>query len=116
MAVVEEADGTLLTVTARGFGKRSGVSEYRVQSRAGQGLINVKTTERNGEVVAVPFVRQGDELMVITAKGMILRIPVEDFPVRGRNTQGVQLIQLEAEDKVVAVAKLAEKHDESEPS
>jgi DNA gyrase subunit A len=111
MAVVEP-DGTLLTVTDRGFGKRSHLEDYRLQSRGGKGIINVKATQRNGLVVAVPFVRDDDEVMVITAQGMILRLPVKDFGVLGRATQGVRLIQLEEGDHVVAVAKLAEKDEE----
>jgi DNA gyrase subunit A len=111
MAVVEP-DGTLLTVTDRGFGKRSHLEDYRLQSRGGKGIINVKATQRNGLVVAVPFVRDDDEVMVITAQGMILRLPVKDFGVLGRATQGVRLIQLEEGDHVVAVAKLAEKDED----
>jgi DNA gyrase subunit A len=111
MAVVEP-DGTLLTVTDLGFGKRSHLEDYRLQSRGGKGIINVKTTGRNGMVVAAPFVRDDDEVMVITAQGMILRLPVKDFRVLGRATQGVRLIQLDEGDHVVAVAKLAEKDEE----
>jgi DNA gyrase subunit A len=114
MAVVEP-EGTLLTVTDRGFGKRSRVEEYRLQSRGGQGVINVRTTERNGRVVGVPFVQDEDELMVITAQGMILRLRVKDFPVHGRATQGVRLMELNEGDHVVAVAKLAEKDEEETP-
>jgi DNA gyrase subunit A len=113
MAVVE-AEGTLLTVTEKGYGKRSRIDDYRLQGRGGQGLINVKTTKRNGDVVAVPFVRDEDEVMAITAQGMILRILVEDFNVLGRATQGVKLIDLDEGDEVVAVAKLAEKDDDSD--
>jgi DNA gyrase subunit A len=75
-------------------------------------VINVRTTAKNGEVVAVPFVRDDDEVMAITAQGMILRIRVADFSVSGRATQGVRLIDLEEGDKVVAVAKLAERDDD----
>ncbi|HXV59371.1 MAG TPA: DNA gyrase subunit A [Vicinamibacteria bacterium] len=113
MAVVEE-DGTLFTVTDRGFGKRSRVDDYRVQTRGGKGVINVKTTSKNGRVVAVPFVRDEDEVMVITAHGMIMRLRVQDFAILGRATQGVRLIQLEEPDYVVAVAKLAEKEEADE--
>ncbi|HLE70119.1 MAG TPA: DNA gyrase subunit A [Vicinamibacteria bacterium] len=115
MAVVEP-DGTLLTVTDRGYGKRSRIEDYRLQTRGGQGVINVRTTERNGRVVAVPFVRDDDELMVITAQGMIMRLRVKDFAVHGRATQGVRLIELGEGDHVVAVAKLAEKDDEEGPT
>ena len=111
MAVVQP-DGTLFTVTDKGFGKRTRVEEYRLQSRGGQGIINVKTTKRNGSVVAVPVVGDDDELMVITAQGMILRLRVKDFNILGRATQGVRLMQLDDADQVVAVAKIAEKEDE----
>jgi DNA gyrase subunit A len=113
MAVVEP-EGTLLTVTDKGFGKRSRINDYRMQTRGGKGIINVKTTKRNGVVVAVPFVHDEDQLMVITAHGMIVRLNVEDFGVMGRVTQGLRLIQLDEGDEVVAVAKLAEKPDDEE--
>ena len=113
MAVVEP-EGTLLTVTDKGFGKRSRIDDYRMQTRGGKGIINVRTTKRNGGVVAVPFVRDEDQLMVITAHGMIVRLNVEDFGVMGRATQGLRLIQLDEGDEVVAVAKLAEKPDDEE--
>ncbi len=111
MAAVD-AEGTLLTVTDKGFGKRSKLEDYRLQFRGGKGIINIKSTERNGAVVAVLFVREEDEVMAITAQGMILRLRVNGFGVFGRATQGVRLIQLDGEDKVVAVAKLAEKQDD----
>ena len=114
MAILDEG-GTLLTVTDKGYGKRSGVDEYRLQTRGGKGVINVKTTERNGKVVAVPCVHDDDEVMVITARGMILRLRVKDFNLLSRATQGVRLIDLNDEDEVVAVAKLAE-NDDAEPA
>jgi len=115
MAVVEP-DGTLLTVTDRGYGKRSRIEDYRLQTRGGKGIINVRTTERNGRVVAVPFVHDEDELMVITAQGMIMRLRVKDFAVHSRATQGVRLIELGEGDHVVGVAKLAEKDEEDAPA
>jgi DNA gyrase subunit A len=111
MSIVEP-EGTLLTVTDKGFGKRSAIDDYRMQSRGGKGIINIRKTARNGEVVGVRFVRDEDEVMVITAKGMLLRLPVKDFGVLGRATQGVRVIQLEEDDHVVGVAKLEEKQDE----
>jgi len=113
MAIAEQ-DGTLLTVTDRGYGKRSAVEDYRLQSRGGKGVINIRTTEKNGRVIAVRFVRNEDEVMLITAQGMILRLRVKGISVIGRATQGVRLIQLEEGDQVVAVAKLAEKQEDSE--
>ncbi len=104
--------GTLLTVTERGFGKRTEIDEYRVQSRGGVGVINISTSERNGQVVGIAYVREGDELLVITQQGMIIRMPTNDVRSIGRATQGVRLIDIDAEDKVVSVARLAEREDE----
>jgi DNA gyrase subunit A len=108
--------GTLLTVTERGYGKRTEIDEYRVQSRGGVGIINISTSERNGHVVGVACVRDGDELLLITQQGMIIRMPTNDVRAIGRATQGVRLIDVEAEDRVVSVARLVEKEDESEPA
>jgi DNA gyrase subunit A len=85
---------TLLTVTEHGYGKRSEISEYRVSHRAGKGIITIKTTERNGFVVAVKEVVDGDELMIITRRGQLIRMPVKGISVIGRNTQGVRLVDL----------------------
>src|SRR6185436_3426502 len=77
-----------------GFGKRSEISEYRVTHRGGKGIITIKTTERNGYVVAVKEVVDGDELMIMTKQGQMIRIPVKGISVLGRNTQGVTLVDL----------------------
>ncbi len=113
MSVVER-EGAVLTVTEKGYGKRTQIDAYRLQSRGGKGIINIKTTERNGRVVGVHFVREKDELMVITAKGMLLRLRVLGIGIFGRATQGVRVIQLDEDDIVVAVAKLPEKQEEEE--
>jgi DNA gyrase subunit A len=108
---VVDAEGTVLTVTENGYGKRTSIGEYRLQSRGGKGLINVKTTGRNGRVVGVKFI-QGDEgVMLITGKGMIIRLNTADISTIGRNTQGVRLIQLEEGDQLVGVARLAEREE-----
>src|SRR5262245_43548188 len=111
---VVKAGGTLLTVTERGFGKRTEIDEYRVQTRGGVGVINISTTERNGLVVGVAYVQEGDELLLITQQGMILRIPTDDVRAIGRATQGVTLINIEDEDQVVSIARLVEKEEEGE--
>jgi DNA gyrase subunit A len=85
---------TLLAVTENGFGKRSEISEYRVSHRGGKGIITIKTTERNGNIVAVKEVVDGDELMIITRSGQLIRMPVAGISVIGRNTQGVRLVNL----------------------
>ena len=111
MAVAEK-EGTLLTVTEKGYGKRTALDQYRLQSRGGKGIINIKTTPRNGPVVGVRFVGEEDEVMVVTGNGMILRLRVKGILVHGRATQGVRLIDVDEGDHVVAVAKLAEKQEE----
>jgi DNA gyrase subunit A len=103
--------GTLLTVTEQGYGKRTEIDEYRVQSRGGVGVINISATDRNGQVVGIAYVQEGDELLIISQQGMILRMQTNDVRAIGRATQGVKLIDLEAEDKVVSIAKLAERED-----
>jgi len=112
MDVVEE-NGHLLSVTEKGYGKRSEVSEYRFQGRGGSGVINIKVTEKNGPVVGIKSVSDADQLLLITQSGMLIRIKVKDIRETGRAAQGVRLIDLDQGDSVVAVAKLAEP-DESE--
>jgi DNA gyrase subunit A len=109
---VVKPGGTLLTVTEHGYGKRTEIEEYRVQSRGGVGIINIATSERNGKVVGVAYVQEGDELLLITQQGMILRMQANDVRAIGRATQGVKLIDIEGDDKVVSLAKLAEKEDD----
>lgn len=105
---------TIFTVTENGYGKRTDLDEYRGQSRGGKGLITIKTTTRNGLVVGVMQVADENQLMVITDQGKILRVPVSGFSVIGRNTQGVRVMVTEEQEKIVAVAKLAERDDEDE--
>ena len=100
---------TILTVTANGYGKRTELSEYRVQSRGGKGIITIKTTERNGPVVSAIAVRDTEEVMLITNRGMLIRMLAKGISVIGRNTQGVRLITVESrEEQVAAVARVAE--------
>jgi len=103
---------TLLSVTEKGFGKRTAFEEYRIQSRGGSGIINIKTTDRNGRVVGVKSVADRDETIIITQTGMVVRCPVKGVRTIGRNTQGVKLMSLKSKDRVVSVAKVAEKTDE----
>ncbi len=99
----------ILTVTANGYGKRTQASEYRIQNRGGSGIFTVKRTQKTGNVIGIKTVVEEDELMVISNKGKIIRLRAVDIPVQGRSTQGVRLITLEEGERVVAVAKLAEK-------
>jgi len=109
-----DAHTSILTVTERGFGKRTLVPEYRVQSRAGKGIISVKVTEKNGQAVSFYQVNDTDEIMIMTAEGKILRTKMDDIREIGRNAQGVRLIDMEETDRVVGVAKLAESTDDEE--
>jgi DNA gyrase subunit A len=109
---VVRGSGTLLTVAQNGYGKRTEIEEYRLQSRGGIGTINMQTSDRNGKVVGVAYVTDDDQVMLITQQGMILRTRAGDIRTIGRATQGVRLIEMEEGDTVVAVAKLAEKDEE----
>jgi DNA gyrase subunit A len=110
---VLEPGGTILSVTEKGYGKRTELDEYRVQSRGGLGIINIQTSERNGKVVGMTQVHDDDELMVITEQGKILRMASRDIRAIGRATQGVRLIDIEGEDRTVSIARLAEKDDDA---
>ncbi len=105
--VIPTLDSSLLTVCEKGYGKRTDLDDYRVQSRGGLGLINIKTTRRNGKVVALKAVHDDDELMLITANGIIIRTGLDQLRSIGRNTQGVRLIKLKADDLLVAAEKIA---------
>jgi DNA gyrase subunit A len=107
---------TVLTVTENGYGKRTAISEYRLQGRGGKGLINIKCSARNGPVVGAQLVRGDEGVMLITGKGMIIRLDTADISIIGRSTQGVRLIQLEEEDQLVSVARLAEREQGEEAS
>ena len=113
--VIVDKDATLLTVCENGFGKRTDYSEYTVQRRSGQGVINIKTTDRNGKVVALINVSDEDEFMMMTANGMIIRTPVKSIRPIGRNCEGVRLIRLKEGDKLVSVAPVvSEENGETE--
>ena len=113
MQVVTDAtSASLVTVTENGFGKRTDIDEYRVQSRGGKGIITIKTSERNGKVVDIKLVDDSQDLMFITDQGKLLRTSVGNIRVIGRNTQGVRFMVLEEGERIVAVAQLAEKDEE----
>ena len=107
-------DANLLTLCENGYGKRTEFPEYRLQSRGGQGIINIRTTQRNGKVVSMMTVRDGDELMLITHAGQMMRMGIDSKNIRpiGRATQGVRIMRLNADDKLVAVARVTEEQGE----
>jgi DNA gyrase subunit A len=105
MAVMDPM-ATLLTVCENGYGKRTSFEEYRTQGRGGSGIINIRTTKRNGRVVAMKSMRDADELMLITQQGKIVRTGLNEMRVIGRATQGVRVISLRPGDKLVSVARV----------
>ena len=114
-ADVVERGSTILTVTENGYGKRTEEGEYRIQGRGGKGIIDIKTTERNGKVVGLAQVKDRDGVMLVTSGGMLIRIKVHDISVIGRNTQGVRLISLESDgEKVSGISKLPEAEETGE--
>ena len=110
MAIVRPG-GTLLTVTEHGYGKRTELDEYRVQSRGGVGIIGIQTTVRNGRVAGIAYVEDEDELMLISQEGKVLRMNTKDIRSIGRATQGVRLIEIDDQDRVVSLARLADEAD-----
>ena len=110
--VVVHRAGTLLVVCENGYGKRSEIDDYRVTGRGGKGIITVKANERNGPVVAMREVVDDDQFMVITQRGVLIRMRVREVSVIGRNTQGVRLINLDDDDRAIAVARLAAKEED----
>jgi DNA gyrase subunit A len=112
MEALDPLGGPLLTVTAKGFGKRTEVGEYRQQGRGGLGIINVKTADKTGEVIAVKQVAEGDGLVLITQEGKILRTQADGVRQTGRGAMGVKLMDVEGEDRLIAVARVSERDEE----
>ena len=113
MEVVSE-EGTILTVSENGYGKRTRTKEYPLRHRGGKGVLSMRTTERNGPVVGFRQVWDGDEIMLITDRGLLIRMKVNEISVIGRITQGVRLIDIETGERVVDMASLAEEEPEGE--
>ncbi len=112
--VLAPDDDTLLTVTENGYGKRTKISDYRITNRGGIGVRNIVCSDRNGKVVNVKSVEDGDDIMVISQKGIIIRIPCRTISTIGRNTQGVRIMSMKsADDHVISVAKVV--HEDEEP-
>jgi len=109
--VVVRRKSTLLTVTEKGMGKRSELDEYRVQHRGGRGIITLKRADKTGDIVALKEVLPDDELMMITKKGIMIRVPVEGIRVSGRNTQGVKIMNMTTGDLVVDVARVVKEEE-----
>jgi DNA gyrase subunit A len=112
MVVLENDDRDVLAVSEKGYGKRSPLGEYRIQTRGGKGIITMKTTSRTGKLVAIKGVESKDDLMIVTQHGIMIRTSVDGISTMGRNTQGVRLINLRATDGIADVTRLVIEEDE----
>ncbi|MDO8494037.1 MAG: DNA gyrase subunit A [Deltaproteobacteria bacterium] len=116
MEALSHEGAPLLAVTEKGYGKRTPVNEYRVQSRGGTGIFTCKITEKNGDVVGVMQVNEGEDIMLVTNGGKIIRTAVSGISLQGRATQGVRLMSMESDEKIMSFARLAEKDEEQIPA
>ncbi len=114
--LVIKRNDNILVVTENGYGKRSDINDYRITHRGGKGVITVKTNEKVGKMIAMMEVVDGDELVIISSRGMVIRQSVKDIRVMGRNTQGVRVIRLNEGDKIADIAKVVPEEDEGEGS
>jgi DNA gyrase subunit A len=112
--VVIKREANILVVTSKGMGKCSPIDEYRVQKRGGKGIITLARTDKTGDAVTIKEVLPGDELMLITKHGVVIRMPVKGIRVSGRNTQGVRLVNLDNGDLVIDVARVVPDDDRPE--
>jgi DNA gyrase subunit A len=113
--IIPKGDGAVLTVTENGYGKRTALTEYPAKSRATQGVLSIKVSERNGLVVGAVQVCESDEIMMISNRGTLVRTRVKEVSEVGRNTQGVILIRTQEQEKVVGVAKVDEIQEQDLP-
>ncbi|MDF1588290.1 MAG: DNA gyrase subunit A [Gammaproteobacteria bacterium] len=114
MIIANEDDGAILTATEFGYGKRTHLEEYRVQGRGGQGIISIQTSARNGNVVGAVQVKDENQIMLISDGGTLVRTPVKDVSIVGRNTQGVKLINLTKNEKLVGLERILEEEEETD--
>lgn len=110
---VMSPDDVFLSVSENGYGKRTEVGKYRLQKRAGRGVINMQATERNGDIVGIKKANKGEEIMVMTQNGITIRMKTDGISVIGRNTQGVRLVRLDEGDKVTAIAGVVKDEEDS---
>jgi len=112
--MVVRREGTVLVVTENGYGKRTDVMQYRVQHRGGKGIITLRTTEKVGPLVSLMEVVDTDDLMIVTDKGVMIRLPVQDIRTIGRNTQGVRVIRLDEGARIASISRVMEEEEESD--
>ena len=114
--IIDRSKGTLLAITENGFGKRTELDEYRVQTRGGKGIITYKVTAKTGKIVGIKIADEDEDVMIITDKGTIIRIKASDISILGRNTQGVTLMRANDGGKVVSIETIKEEEDQAEDS
>ncbi|MCC3860110.1 DNA gyrase subunit A [Pseudemcibacter aquimaris] len=114
LAALEEREEFILSITVNGYGKRTSSYEYRVTGRGGSGLINIETSARNGDVIAAFPIEESDQLMMVTDQGRLIRVPVHDVRVAGRNTQGVTLFKVGDDEHIVSVDRITDSGDDSD--
>lgn len=114
LVALEEREEFILSITVNGYGKRTSSYEYRITGRGGSGLINIETSERNGDVIAAFPIDVQDQLMMVTDQGRLIRVPVHDIRIAGRNTQGVTLFKVGDEENIVSVDRIQEAEDDEE--
>ena len=114
IALIIVGEGSVLTATENGYGKRTLVSDYPTHGRGGQGVISIQGSERNGDVVGAVLVQDEDEIMLITNGGTLVRTRVNEISTMGRNTQGVRLISLHSDEKLVGVERVVEVQDDED--
>jgi len=112
--VVASDQKTLLSITENGYGKRTNISDYRLINRGGSGVINIQCNERNGNVVSICDVTDNEDIMFVSKNGIVIRVPSTDISVIGRNTQGVRIMKLEQNDKVVSAVKVAKENNNND--
>ena len=114
LIIVESDEVAVLTATENGYGKRTAIDDYPQKSRGGSGVISIQVSERNGPVVGAVVVREQDEIMLISSQGTLIRTPVKDISVFGRNTQGVRLVNLGDEEKLAGLERIVEMNNDAE--
>ncbi|MEE9552471.1 MAG: DNA gyrase C-terminal beta-propeller domain-containing protein, partial [Gammaproteobacteria bacterium] len=109
--IIVDSQNTILTTTEHGYGKRTPIDDYVVKGRGGVGVISIQTTERNGKVVGAVVAADDDEIMLISNQGTLIRTPVKDVSVMGRNTQGVRLVSLGENESLASIERIVEYKD-----
>jgi DNA gyrase subunit A len=114
MVIIQNEEDNLLVISEKGYGKQTNISEYRLTNRGGKGVKTLNVSDKTGQLISIKQVEKDDDIMIITRNGITIRMSVDGISTLGRNTQGVRLIRLKADDEIASVAKVAEKEEEVE--